>query len=164
MSDPTLFVGVEVRGIDALQRKLDHLPPVVQDEITDAVSIYLMDVLRTYPPQKSIRRKTAYGVTFFTAKQRRWFFAALRSGELSIPYRRTGETRRGWKQIGKGASSILANETQGAYFSHDNDRQARLNKLVGWSTIAEVVDSRKDRILRVAYGALKRAMKKVGIK
>jgi len=76
------FVGIEVQGLEELRAQLKKLPPAVQDLVTEDVNKYMLDVLRTYPPQKAISRKRAYGVPFFTDKQRRYFFWALGEGAV----------------------------------------------------------------------------------
>ncbi len=74
------FIAIDIVGLPELQAKLAKLPPEAQNAIVDDVSEYFLNVLREYPPQKSITRKAAYGVSFFSDKQRRFFFAALKSG------------------------------------------------------------------------------------
>lgn len=37
-----------------------------------------------------------YKMQFKSARQRRWFFSALRSGAIKVPYQRTGSLTRGW--------------------------------------------------------------------
>lgn len=45
-----------------------------------------------YPKASGRTRKDVYGTAFKTDKQRRFFFAALASGAISIPYQRSGDT------------------------------------------------------------------------
>ena len=63
---------------------------------------------------------------FVSAKQRKFFFAALRSGQISVPYRRSGALGSKWQQLPfahgvllrsqQGYSEIVIGERQGAYF------------------------------------------------
>jgi hypothetical protein len=62
-------------GIDEITSRLRSLPIEYQKEVLDEAQKYAIDVLATYPPQKSVTRKKAYGVSFFSDRQRRWFFA-----------------------------------------------------------------------------------------
>jgi hypothetical protein len=158
MSD---FVGIDVQGIEDVKKLMKNLPPAVQDQVVDDVSEYMLKVMRLNPPEKRVKRKTAYGVTFFTERQRRFFFAALRDGRINVPYNRTQGQSRGWKIIGKGKDALVVNETPGVLFTRDNDRQARLNKLVGWKTVAEEISTRAERIMEIANAAVKQALRKL---
>lgn len=158
MSD---FVGIDIQGIPRVRSVLNKVVPAVQDAVVDSVSKFLIDVLQEYPPPKRVTRKAAYGVAFFSDRQRRWFFWALRTNQISVPYRRTGDMRRGWRKIGNGATSILANETVAAVYSHDDVKQARLNRMVGWLKLRDIIKQREDRIGRVAEGAAKRAIRRI---
>ena len=51
----------------------------------------LEDALKTYPPQSH------KPLLFKTVRQRRYFFWALRTGKLHVPYRRTDKLKRGWR-------------------------------------------------------------------
>jgi hypothetical protein len=161
MSD---FIGIDIKGIDELSAKFDKLPPAVQDSVVDDVTEYMLNVLREYPPQKSVSRKQAYGRTFQSRRQQRWFFANLNAGKISVPHKRTQGVRRDWRQIDKGADSIIVNENPGALWTMDNQQQARLNALVGWKKVGDVLRERQREILRKAEGAIKKGMHKAGFK
>jgi hypothetical protein len=159
MSD---FVGVDVSGIPEVQKMLASLPPAVQDAVVEDTADYLLNVLRTNPPEKRVTRKEAYGVTFFSDKQRRFFFAALADGRINVPYQRTQGQSKGWRKIGNGKNAMVVNETPGVIFTRDDERQSRLSKLIGWKTVSEEIRDRADRIKQIIEGAAKRAIKKVG--
>lgn len=161
MSDD--FIGIDITGEDEIARKLKGLPPAAQDAAVDEMSKYLLNVLRLYPPQKYVSRKDAYGVSFFSDKQRRWFFAALKSGELSIPYKRSYNLRDNWKQLGRGASSIIVNETSYAKYVMGDKEQSRHEQKVGWKKLGDIVKERMGRVLEKADAGIKRAIKKSGL-
>jgi len=94
------FIAIDIEGLEPLVKGLDKLPQNIQDAAGDDVAKYLVNVLKKYPPPKRVTRKAAYGTTFFSDNQRKFFFAALRSGAISVPYRRTQAFARGWRQIG----------------------------------------------------------------
>jgi hypothetical protein len=162
MSD---FVGVDIQGLPEVQRMLKNMPPEVQDAAVDAASQYLLDSLRQQPTPRHVARATAYPEVggWFSEKQRRWFFANLNDGTIQTPYRRTQALRRGWKKYGKGKDTLVANETEGAFFAHDDRRQARQLGLVGWQKIGVIISDRMDRMIKAAEGAAKRAMRKYGV-
>lgn len=159
------FLGVSVEGIVEISSKLESLPERVIDPAIDAVNEFVLNILKTYPPQKRVTRSQAYGGNgFFSDKQRRWFFAALRRGEIDTPYKRTQELRRNWKVIGEGRNSIIANETPyGPYVMGDDDgsnqQRSRHEKLAGWRTVNEIIESRITRIVQIFDGVVKRLTK-----
>lgn len=51
----------------------------------------LEEALATYPPPSHKKQP------FRTVRQRRYFFWALRTGKLQVPYRRTDKLKRGWR-------------------------------------------------------------------
>src|SRR3990172_7167849 len=110
------FIGIDIQGIDELKAKLDKLPEAAQDEgVTEGLK-YLQNIMRKYASYKYVSRKSAYGTTFFTEKQRRYFFAALNRGEISIGNNRTQALARGWKIEGTGRKAFLANEVSYAAY------------------------------------------------
>lgn len=84
--------GVTIRGLEELRRKLG---PQLTSEVfrapTKRAGQRLETALTTYPPSPRGKR-----MAFKSARQRRFFFAALRSGRITVPYRRTMRLGRGW--------------------------------------------------------------------
>lgn len=158
------FLLIDVTGDELLAKKLKGLPPAVQDTITDDVSNYLINnILRIYPPKNYVTRAKAYGQSFFSDKQRRWFFAALRDGSISVPYKRSQGLANGWKQHGSGARSFLSNEYPGAKYVIGDGTQSRHEKLVGWLTVSETLKKHWKSIMDKADAAVKKAIKKQGL-
>lgn len=169
------FIGIDIAGLPELLAKLQALPDEMQDQVTEAVATYLINVLRLYPSQRSVTRAQAYPDTppitndgrsvpgFFSMKQLRWFFAALNRGELDVPYKRTQGIARGWQAIGSGRNMIIANEAPGVMFVHDNQLQSRHEALVGWQKINSIISQRSPRLGEVMDGAIKKAIRKTGL-
>ena len=157
------FIAIDVGGLDELQAKLRNLPPEAQDAVTNDVSNYLISVLKLYPSYKYVSRRSAYGTPFFTAKQRRWFFAALADGSLTIGNNRTQTLAKGWRKIGSGANVIVANEVPYAAYVMGEGEQSRHEAKVGWKTLDAVMRERSARIVEIADGAIKKALKKLGL-
>ena len=106
MSD---FIGLEVKGLEELQAKLAKLPDTARDMIVDDLNEEILKFMRAYEPYKHVSLKQAYG-GFVSDKQRRFFFAALADGRISVPYKRTQELHDAWRVEGKGYQSIIVNE------------------------------------------------------
>jgi len=73
------------QDVERLNRKLRRLASAgaLRPAIAEAAA-YIKSEAATYPP---VRRQSQ---PFKTERQRRYFFAALRSGEIEVPYRRKG--------------------------------------------------------------------------
>ena len=154
------FIVVSVDGIPAIQARLKTLLPALADAGTDSANVYMLNVLRTYPKPKFVTRKSAYGVTFFTARQRRWFFAALGDGRLHIPYRRTQGIRNNWRVEGEGRQSFIANDAPGVEYVMDDKLQSRHEKKVGWIKVGDILRERNDKIVSAFDAGVKKEMKK----
>lgn len=72
----------------------------------------LEDALKTYPPPTHKKQPLK------TARQRQYFFWALRTGRITVPYRRTDELKRGWQARfelrGTEASLFITNKAKHA--------------------------------------------------
>ena len=156
----TELIGLEVSGIAAAKRALAAANTSrVAAEVSRAVGEYVRGKLQRYPAYSYVSRREAYGKPFFSDRQRRWFFAALRNGDLTIPYQRTGALRRGWQLLESGdADYLLVNETPYAKYVQ-NSPQARMMTLRQWRTVQRIVYEEARGIVTIAQEALNRAVK-----
>lgn len=139
-------ITVKVRGVEKLQSFFASLPKHLRGIATVAMSEWFIGNgtrgLKRYPPYKYITRKSAYGQTFVSDKQRRYVMAKIRSGEIDPGYpHRTGEYQRGWTTINKGVKTQIVNDVPYAGFVGGDDTQARLNKKVGWRTVSQIIST-----------------------
>jgi len=90
--------------------------------------------LSKYPPAR--RRKQP----FKTAKQRRFFFAALADGRIRVPYQRTGRLGRSWRagvtMTGGGLTLTVGNTT--AYAPYVQGSQQSGYHRGNWKTVSEL--------------------------
>ena len=156
------FIGAEIDGLEEVQHIISGWPQAAKDAAVDDASEYLIEVFKQQPPPKYVTRKAAYGTSFFSDKQRRWFFAALNSGEIKVPYRRTQEMRNAWRQVGSGERSFIVNETQAAVFTMGDDTQSRHEKLVGWETVSQKISKSMDKLVKRLVAAGEKALRKLG--
>jgi len=158
------FIGIDIIGEKELVEKLAKLPPAAIDAGIEEANKYLVNVLRSYPPQKSVTRVEAYGIPFFSDKQRRFFFAALRDGRIQVPYHRTQALARGWKTIGAGRNQIIANEVPYAYLvMGTSGEQSRHAAKIGWQRVVSIIQARMTRILENFDAGVKKAIRKLGL-
>jgi hypothetical protein len=98
---------------------------------------------------------------YFSVKQFRKVMMMIANGE--VPYKRTGDLRKAWRQVGTGASSFIVNDSPGAPFVVGDDTQSRHEKMVGWFRAGELMQQRFERAMKIADGAAKKALKKLGL-
>lgn len=107
--------------------------------------------LKKEPGYKYVTRKSAYGVTFFTEKQRRWFWA--NGGPAMIGNNRTHQLRDDWDftDAGNWKSVRIFNETPGGEWVM-GDQQARQPAKVGWRTATSISLSQLPAAIKFAQG------------
>ena len=158
------FVDIQVSGIDAVLAKVIMLEsPDAQRSVMRDVAEFMRGKLQRYPAYRYVSRRQAYGQTFVSDKQRRWFFAALRSGELQIPYVRTRTLRNQWVIAdAPGGDVILRNYTDYAKWVQQGSTQSRMMTLRGWQTEDDVTAQNAAGIARVADESYNRYIKRIG--
>lgn len=156
-------VKFRVRNVKAVQDFLKSVPRGAVPVALKAFAEYVLGNdrhgLRHNEPYKYVSRKAAYGVTFFTAKQRRWFFAAVRDGRINPGQNnRTGETSAAWQAEPRnnGYRYTMTNNTPGGYYTRDNRGQARQLAKVGWRKIRDVLVANYQGAVRAAVLAVNR--------
>lgn len=109
-------------------------------------------VMKSYPEYKYVTRKAAYGYTFKSAAQRRWFWA--NGGPAMIGNHRTGAIGNGW-QVGAGSNGgyTITNNAPGVGYVMGTS-QANQPRLVGWPTAWQVVRDNMSDGLAAAQAAV----------
>jgi hypothetical protein len=157
-------VKIVARGIKEFQDYLKRAVPrgAVKVAIA-ALGEYLIGTpgkaLRHYDPYKYVSRKRAYGQTFKSEKQRRWFWA--NGGPDMIGNHRSGETANAWtaKQTNSGYGLTLENPSEGAKYIW-SDKQAAQPAMVGHRTAREKIASNMAGAIRHARAAVSAFLKK----
>jgi len=167
------MINIEMRGLDQLLPKINSLGKELVDQVVEKVSDYSLEVMRTEQPDyKYVSRADAYpdapaGPGFFSDRQRRWFFAALASGELSIPYNRTGTLASGWTISRSGNSFVLSNNVPYAPYVQGFAGQSRHERMVGWRNVKDLTEAyltfRNSKYRDVTREAIRQALHNVRI-
>ena len=152
---------IDILGVKELQAQLDKLPVEAADEAITEVQDYMLNVLRMYPPKNYVSRASAYGKSFQSDKQRRWFFWALNSGLINVPYRRTQTLSSGWHKVRSGIMGYIVNYTPYAVFVMGERKQSRHEQMVGWKKPSELIDERIEKIKKIIDEAAKKAIRKL---
>jgi hypothetical protein len=165
MAEPTF--SIEMQGLEQLISRISSLPKEAKEQVVADVGAYSEKVLEeTQPNPRYVTRKRAYGRTFESDKQRRWFFAALREGRISVPYHRTGALGRGWKvSYQKSAGwATITNSVPYAPFVQGFD-QSRHEKLVGWKRLVDIIAGelsfRSSKFRTTCMTAVQKAIRKL---
>ncbi len=156
----TRLTGIDIEGDILLRKALDHLPDEAIDQAADDISQYLLNVLRMYPSKNYVTRASAYGQTFQSDKQRKWFFWALNSSAINVPYRRTQELARSWKIEGSGRKTIIVNETEAAHWTM-SESQSRHEAMVGWKKVSTTIEEHAAKINKIFEGAVNKILRKL---
>lgn len=164
------MIKVSVRGIDQLKKFFSELTPAARKAAVKGASEYLVGNdshgLRHYVSYKHVTRKSAYGRTFESDKQRRYVMAKIRSGEIT-PGRanRTNTLKRGWayKLQGGGFGARVYNPVPYAHFVMGDEGQARQPAKVGWRKVMEVVSTNLNGMMKAANEAVNRWLKGRGM-
>jgi hypothetical protein len=154
-------VKFRVSGIEKVSAYIKSLPRGVKIVAMRALAEYLLGNqnrgLRHEPPYKIVSRQSAYGQTFFTEKQRRWFFANLAEGNIH-PWQdnRTHDIANGWtvKETDSSWTHVtISNDAPGAEWVVGL-KQARQPAKVGWRTWSKTVADNLAGALRSAGAAV----------
>jgi glutaredoxin len=100
---------------------------------------------------RSVSRKGAYGVTFFSDKQRRGYFAKLKSGEIQVPYLRTGKQADSWHMEGASTNVRIVSNDETVGFTRG---QTALHAKMGRRTVPQVVADNIKGAIRHAQAEL----------
>lgn len=145
----------------ALSKKLDSFERKdVLGQTLGEVGEFMRDKLREYPSYRYVSRKAAYGQSFFSDKQRRWFFAALADGKIKPGQsNRTGALGQGWQIQHNGPKQIdLVNAVDYAKYVQGTDPHphAAQPRMAGWKSITVWLRTFSSEIGRVGMSNLNR--------
>ena len=144
-------VDVEVEGLATLLARLEAGERRVNLELARAMTDILerlKDRVAKYPKTQSKKPPSMRG-KFASDKQRRWFFAALRRGEIQVPYRRRGTLGRKWAVKVKMAPEVvgyLGNVRPYAGYVQDRKNQAKIHQ-GNWPTVQDVIEDETDFVV-----------------
>ena len=158
MSD---FIGLDVYGVEEVTRKVKY---ITSEEAAGAgveeANKYVIEQMRTYAPYKYVSVADAGG--WKSEKQRRYVMAAIRRGEINVPYQRTQNMNRGWKAVGEGINQIVVNETPYAGYVM-GDAQTKGHSLRGWTTAAARLRAATPRLGQIFARGYRRFLRSVGL-
>ena len=141
---------IDVAGVDALRAVFAGVPKGIQTAL-GALTEFIVGLLKVPEPYKYVSRARAYGQTFQSDKQRRWFWA--NGGPSMIGNNRTGESTNAWTYSSTSNGYTVSNTTPGAYWTQ-GDSQANQPALVGWLKYKNKIEKNWSNALQVFKDAL----------
>lgn len=154
----TYGMNINQNSVDSLFRKLDRMAAVsVLWPPMKASLLSLQDDLTDYPP----RPQRPYPKMLRTAKQRRYFFWALKQGIIQVPYVRTGKLGQSWTwkitETDAGIRGVVGTNMNYARWVQNKEKQAMIHRS-NWTTDADAIANRRAEIGRRFAAAIRRAM------
>ena len=153
--------SITVEGADELVAKLNtlakfnHVRSVIAQQ-----GVLLQRYLRKYPskvysPNPLIKTND---------KVRRAFFAKMKSGEISVPYKRTRKLANSWAVSSSmdGFTSTVTNNMSYADLVQGWDSQVTRHKWSGWVTEKGALDVKRPEIIKNITNAFEREVKNAG--
>jgi len=152
----TYRVEINDGAVTKLFNRLDHSavmrtlrPPM------EASLLSLHDDLTDYPS------KSTGKVRFKSAKQRRYFFWALKQGVITVPYVRTGKLGQSWNthidETGGGMYGKIGTNMSYAKWVQNAESQARIHQ-GNWLTDEQAFGKRRDEIVLRFRHAIRAAL------
>jgi hypothetical protein len=152
---------IQLRGYSELELKLGKITALRWASAGIlAAATHLKGKIARYP---AVSRRPQ---PFVSDKQRRGFFAKLRSGEIEVPYIRgssPGSERLGqsWavKTRNQGLTAVIGNDASYGRLVQDQSEQVRYHRDTGWQTVQDVVEQERRRVTEFFAEHLRRAMR-----
>jgi hypothetical protein len=155
----------KIVGEKELREYLEQLGREIRPSAIEAMADESVEILREYDPDTHhVYRATAYPLApaapgWFSDKQRRYVMSKIASGEIQIPYRRTGELQRNWRRDGSGITSRVRNYSQAAIYTMHHDRQSAHERMAGWKTAYNVIEQNIERIVNAVFAVIDKLKK-----
>lgn len=152
-------MSIQIDGVDKLMARLGALQSnaVLRPPMTASV-IEIETWMKAYPSRKS--RKPEPG-KFKSEKQRRYVMAAIRRGEIKIPYVRTGKLGQAWTwkvtESANGLTGVVGNNINYARYVQNVTLQARMHQ-GNWRTDAQALTRFRPVVLARFKRAIDRAI------
>lgn len=147
--------SLDIRGVDELRKQVGYFADsrlLLEKPLKEQRGL-ITRMLATYPAQR--RQK----VRFVSARQRRAFFAKLRSGQIRVPYQRTNRLGKGWDvDVDVRGNNVSIEATNPVPYAElvQGRRQARMFRGL-WDTAEEI----QERLRYPVEDAIQNAINRV---
>ena len=156
--------AVYIKGLDKLIGKLDSIAKLKTVKAgIKAGALHIKGKIADYPPRKYVSIKSVGG--WKSEKQRRWFFWALRTGQIEVPYRRgvspmSQDLGGKWtiKERDGGMTAVVGNNVSYGPFVQSAANQSPMMRKIGWKTTEKVADEEGPRVRELIAKAIRKAL------
>ena len=147
-------VTIDDAEVRRMLSRLDDATPVKAG--LRAMAGYLRGKMSIYPKTDGNRPPQP----FVSERQRRYFFAALRDGNIKMPYRRSGNLAKRWGQSEEagGMVQVVGNDAGYAPFVVGIQSQSAYMRGLGWKSAADVVEAESDAAFRTFETGFRQSM------
>jgi hypothetical protein len=147
--------GITIEGLDDLLARLEKISDgskVLHDGMQRAADM-VKGKIKVYP------KASGKPQPFKTDKSRRWFFANLREGNISVPYERKMDLSKAWAVdvAGDGSQATIGNNMPYAPIVQGRDSQAAYHKGT-WKTAEDVLDDNKKNVTEELRAVIQAAL------
>jgi hypothetical protein len=150
-----LTMTVQITGVDEIEKIFARITsPAMPAKIASRIATeVVLPKLAQYPPAS--RKKQP----FVSSQQRKYFFAALKSGAIAVPYRRSGALGKpdNWAQVQAGNTLTLTSNQKHSDLVRGDKKQAKYFKGV-WPTVSQVAAACSSDAALVATAVLVEAI------
>lgn len=117
---PTIRIKIE--GLAEAMRKLHMDANELSRRASKAAGLAVIGEAKLYPAPSGNPQP------FVSDKQRRYFFAALKDGRITVPYRRTYDLQDAWQFVPQGNDGDVVNESPHARWTIVKGQRAKYHK------------------------------------
>ena len=156
------MTSLRLEGAERLKRKLAAVEKGARVGLKAAALHVQGELKNTKPPASSAHRPQP----FKTNKQRRGFFAKLRSGQIQVPYRRrmspgSQDLTHSWTQRAeqRGMRQVVGTNVSYASFVQ-GPHQTSYHRKTGWKTESQILQAERSLIERHIMQSIEREMRR----
>jgi len=140
------MTSIRLEGAERLKRKLAAVEKGARVGLKAAALHVQGELKNTKPSASGAHRPQG----FKTDRQRRGFFARLRSGQIQVPYRRrmspgSQDLTHSWTQRAeqRGMRQVIGTNVSYARFVQGPNRQTNYHRRTGWKTSAQILQAER---------------------
>lgn len=160
------MANIKIEGLNKVIGKLNSLEKLEAAKAgIKSAALYVKGKVAKYPPRKRVTIAQAGG--WASDRQKRWFFAALKAGDIEVPYRRgmspsSEALGRKWtiQTRNAGLTAVIGNNTSYGPFVMDEDKQSTMHRIIGWKTTQKVAEEESDKVNELLAKAINQALER----
>lgn len=152
------MIRITIRNIEPIKDRIDVIKHGFRGVAVHAANVYLIGNdqrgLRHYVNYRYVSRKSAFGQTFKSDRQRRFVMARIAEGSIT-PGRsnRTNGIKEGWIIQGSSTQERIVNAVPGVNYVFGKQQSRQIQK-VGWRKTTDIIQTNIAGMARAAQLAI----------